>query len=303
MPYFEIELPLDGRDADVVETALTEAGATAISLFDRGDEPILEPLPGEMRLWSDTLVRALFDAALDPDDCLRRIAAALGPRAAADATLRAVPERVWERAWLDDWKPMRFGARLWVCPTASDPPAKAAADPAAVVLRRAPGLAVGTGTHPTTALCLERLEALDVRARTVLDYGCGSGILAIAALKLGATSACCVDLDPQALTASRANAQLNGVAARLATMTADGELARHDVVCANILAGTLVELAGRIGGACAAGGTLLLSGILDAQTGPVIEAYRARFDVLSITRRDDWCCIELRRRPDARGES
>ena len=299
MPYFEIELPLEGLDADGVEAALTEAGAIAISLLDRGDEPILEPLPGEMRLWGDTLVRALFDAALDPADCLLRIAARLGPRAAAGAKLRAVPERVWERAWLDDWKPMRFGAHLWVCPTTADPPA----DAAAVVLRLDPGLAFGTGTHPTTALCLERLSALDLRGRTVLDYGCGSGILAIAALKLGASSACCVDLDPQALTASRANAETNGVSARLTTLAAGGEPGRFDVVCANILAGTLVELAARIGGACKAGGELLLSGILDTQTGPVIAAYRPRFDVLSMEQRDDWCCIHLHRRAGVRGES
>ena len=299
MPYFEIELPLEGRDVDAVEEALLQAGALSISLFDRGDEPILEPRPGEMRLWSDTLVRALFDAALDPAVCMLSVAASLGSQATAGARLRTVPERVWERAWLDDWKPLRFGAHLWVCPTTADPPA----DAAAVVVRLDPGLAFGTGTHPTTALCLERLTTLDLRGKTVLDYGCGSGILAIAALKLGAAGACCVDLDPQALTASRANALANGVSGELTTLPAGGDLDRFDAVFANILAGTLVELADPIGGACKAGGDLLLSGILETQTESVVAAYRPRFDIVAVMRREEWCCVHARRRPGAHGES
>lgn len=295
MAFFEIELPLDGRDVDTVEAALTAAGAAAISYFDRGDEPILEPGPGEVRLWSDTVVRALFDDALDPAACLLRVATALDPRVLDHATLRRIADRAWEREWLKDWKSMRFGARLWIVPTFAPAPT----DPGAVVVRLDPGLAFGTGTHPTTALCLETLAALPLDGRDVLDFGCGSGILAIAALKLGAPRALCVDLDPQALDATAANAAANGVADRVAIAAAATPLAAYDCVLANILAGTLIEVRERIAAACRPGGTLVLSGILAAQTDAVVAAYRESFDIVGVSRRDDWCCLRARRRTDS----
>ena len=295
MAFFEIELPLRGRDPQPVEAALTEAGATAISFIDRGDEPILEPRPGEFRLWTDTVVRALFDDALDPAACLLHLAAALDPRVVADATLRRIADRAWEREWLKDWKPMRFGARLWIAPTFAPAPE----DPDAVVVRLDPGLAFGTGTHPTTALCLETLAALPLDGRDVLDFGCGSGILAIAALKLGAARARCVDLDPQALSATAANAAANGVADRLATAAAHAPLPTVDCVLANILAGTLIEVRERLAAACRPSGALVLSGILASQADAVVAGYRESFDILGVSRRDDWCCIRARRRASA----
>ncbi len=295
MACFEIELPLGGRDVQAVESALTDAGATAISFFDRGDEPILEPRPGEFRLWSDTVVRALFDDALDPAACLFRLAAALDSQVLADATLRRIADRAWEREWLKDWKSMHFGARLWIAPTFAPAPE----DPGAIVVRLDPGLAFGTGTHPTTALCLETLAALPLAGWDVLDFGCGSGILAIAALKLGAARALCVDIDPQALAATAANAAANGVDDRLATAAAPAPSSTYDGVFANILAGTLLEARERLAAACRPGGMLVLSGILASQSDAVIAGYRESFDIVAVSRREDWCCLRGRRRTGA----
>jgi len=209
MTFYEIEFPLADLSVESVETALEELGAGSITFVDRGDEPVLEPKPGEFRLWSDTLVRALFQAPASSEaaDAARKLAtlvSVLGPHVTNTARVRAVKDQDWERVWLTDWKSLRFGRRLWVCPTAAEPPD----DPDAVVVRLDPGLAFGTGTHPTTALCLQILDALPLSGRSVIDYGCGSGILGIAALKMGAAHVIAVDLDPQALLATRDNATL-----------------------------------------------------------------------------------------------
>jgi len=298
MRFYEIEFPLAGLGPDDVETALAASGAQSVTFLGGGDEAVLEPRPGEFRLWGDTLVRALFAADGDAPDVgptatLSRLAAALGPHITSTARVRAVADRVWERVWLEGWKSMRFGEHLWVCPTTAAPPD----DPGAVVLRLDPGLAFGTGTHPTTALCLEALAGMHWGGRSLLDYGCGSGILALAALKLGAASATGVDLDPQALLASRENARLNGVADRLVLQHAGAALQPADCVVANILAAPLIELAPRIGAACRPGGDLLLSGVLSDQAGAVAAAYAGRFDMVRTVHREDWCCLQARCRP------
>jgi ribosomal protein L11 methyltransferase len=291
MMLYEIEFPLAGLNVDAVEQALLEAGAASITFSDRGDEPVLEPRPGEIRLWGDTLVRALFEGSLDPLESLTRLAERLGPQITAAASVRAVKSRDWERAWLENWRAMRFGRRLWICPTTERPPE----DPQAVVVRLDPGLAFGTGTHPTTALCLEMLDALPLEGRAMIDYGCGSGILGIAALKLGAVHVIAVDLDPQALIATRDNAARNGVSDRLDTQLVPAALAASDYVFANILAEPLVELAPVLTAACAMGGDLFLSGILRTQADTVKAAYGSHFDIVQMFGREDWCCIRARR--------
>jgi ribosomal protein L11 methyltransferase len=288
---YEIEFPLSGLDADAVEGALLDIGATSITFVDRGDEPVLEPKPGEVRLWSDTLVRALFDASSEPVANLQRLAERLGPYITTTARLRPVEKRDWERVWLEDWKSMRFGRRLWVCPTSAAAPD----DPDAVVVRLDPGLAFGTGTHPTTALCLQILDALPLAGRTVIDYGCGSGILGIAALKLGAAQVTAVDLDPQALLATRDNAERNGVSSAIEVQGVPARLLPASCVVANILAGPLIDLASELTNACEVGGDLLLSGLLQAQAPEVRTAYVSRFDIVRVVERDDWCCIHARR--------
>jgi len=292
MPFYEIEFPLANLSSEAIEAALHDLGAQSITYVDRGDEPVLEPRPGEVRLWSDTLVRALFDTATDPAQTLGGLAARLGTAALGAARLRPVADQAWERAWLVDWKSMRFGPRLWVCPTtAAAPP-----DADAVVVRLDPGLAFGTGTHPTTALCLEALARIELKAKSVVDYGCGSGLLAIAALKLGAAIVTAVDLDPQALTASRENAKRNDVDAALVTQSPDAPIAPADCVVANILAGTLIELRPVLTAACRAGAQLLLSGILQTQAAEVAKVYAPWFDMVTTETRDDWCCLHARRR-------
>jgi ribosomal protein L11 methyltransferase len=293
--FYEIEFPLSGLGPDAVEEALLEAGACSITLLDRGDEPVLEPKPGEIRLWSDTLVRALFqDAAGGPRAAVKsieRLSASLGTHITETARLRGVEDRDWERVWLADWKSMRFGGRLWVCPTAADAPD----DPNAVVVRLDPGLAFGTGTHPTTALCLQILESLPLAGRSVVDYGCGSGILGIAALKMGAAHVVAVDLDPQALIATRENAIRNGVSSAIEVEGVPARLQPASCVVANILAGPLIELAPTLTAACEAGGDLLLSGLLKTQAYAVKAAYTSAFDMVQVVGRDDWCCIHARR--------
>jgi ribosomal protein L11 methyltransferase len=296
MPFYEIEFPLAARSSEAVEAALLEIGAQSITFVDRGDEPVLEPKPGEIRLWSDTLVRALFDRRSDSASNLDRLAAVLGPDIAGTARVRDVEDRQWERVWLTGWKSMRFGRRLWVCPHAAEPPE----DADAVVVRLDPGLAFGTGTHPTTALCLQVLESLPLAGRRVIDYGCGSGILGIAALKLGAAHVTAVDLDPQALLATRDNAAANGVAARVDVRGVDasgaaGSLQPAFCVLANILAGPLIELAPVLTAACEPGGYLVLSGLLRGQAYAVKAAYAAAFDMVQVVERDEWCCIYARR--------
>jgi len=298
--FYEIEFPLSGLDPDSVEAALLEAGACSITLVDRGDEPVLEPKPGEIRLWSDTLVRALFQDAGAQDAgavaraairSVERLSVSLGTHITETARLRGVEDRDWERVWLADWKSMRFGRRLWVCPTAADAPDH----PDAVVVRLDPGLAFGTGTHPTTALCLQILESLPLTGRSVVDYGCGSGILGIAALKMGAAHVVAVDLDPQALIATRENAIRNGVSSAIEVEGVAVQLLPASCVVANILAGPLIELAPTLTAACEPGGDLLLSGLLKSQAYAVKAAYTSGFDMVHVIGRDDWCCIHARR--------
>jgi ribosomal protein L11 methyltransferase len=298
MKFYEIEFPLAALSAEWVETALTEIGASSITLVDRGDEPVLEPKPGEIRLWSDTLVRALFPESSDAARNLDRLAAVLGPHITQTARVRAVATQDWERVWLADWKSMRFGRRLWICPTAAEPPD----DPDAVVVRLDPGLAFGTGTHPTTALCLQVLDSLPVSGRSVIDYGCGSGILGIAALKLGAAQVWAVDLDPQALLATRDNAVRNGVSSSIHVQAGDstgisggGGLKPAFCVLANILAGPLIELAPILTAACEPGGYCVLSGLLKTQAYAVKAAYGAAFGMVQVIESGDWCCIYARR--------
>jgi len=293
--FYEIEFPLADLESDAVEAALMAAGASSMTFVDRADEPILEPKPGEIRLWTDTLVRALFQASPDATrgalNTLKQLSNDLGAHVAATARIRAVEDQVWERVWLKDWHSMRFGRRLWVVPSAGEPPQ----DPDAVVVRLDPGLAFGTGTHPTTALCLQILDSLSLKGRNVIDYGCGSGILGIAALKLGASHVVAVDIDEQALLATRENALRNQVSDQISVQNTQPALRPAYCVVANILAGPLVELAPLLTAACEPGGYLLLSGLLKQQAYEVKAAYAAGFAMVQTAERDDWCCIYARR--------
>jgi len=286
--WLEFTFPLGDLDRERVEALVEDCGALSVTYRDAGDAPVLEPAPGEVRLWPETLATALFDAAAEPALVELRLSQLRG--APWPGEWRRLDDRDWTRAWMDDFAPMRFGARLWIQPSGTE---VAAAE--AVIVALDPGLAFGTGTHPTTALCLEHLDAHPPVGRSVLDFGCGSGVLAIAALKLGARSAHGVDLDPQALQASADNAARNGVAAQLSLSLPEDapSAARYDTVLANILSGPLVALAPALSAAVAPGGELVLSGILAPQVEEVVAAYAALDPSPAITLRDGWARIHL----------
>lgn len=275
MSWQQLVFASNREQAPDLEDALLELGALSVTLQDNADEPVLEPGVGERPLWQATRLVALYAAEADLDaviDGLRERFAEL-----PTWQVEAVADQAWERAWMDSFQPMRFGRRLWVCPSWAEPP-----EPDAVVLALDPGLAFGTGTHPTTSLCLSWLDSLDLSGCSVLDYGCGSGILAIAALLLGAERAIAVDNDPQALLATRDNAERNGIAPeRLLTYTPEQLPAdtRVEVLVANILAGPLQTLAPLLAEKTLPGGKLALSGILVEQAEAVAACYRPWFDV------------------------
>ncbi|HQR24057.1 MAG TPA: 50S ribosomal protein L11 methyltransferase [Steroidobacteraceae bacterium] len=290
MPFLQVTLDIGSSDPAPFEDALAGLDAVAVTLEDAADDPVLEPAPGATPLWPTVRLRALFDASADGRAVVSHIAArfpGLPP-----PQLVTIEDKAWEREWLKDFRPMRFGRRLWVCPGGQP-----AGDADAVRIELDPGLAFGTGTHPTTALCLEWLDARDLHGCAVVDYGCGSGILAIAALKLGAASVRAIDIDPQALIATRDNAFRNGVHAGLAVTSEPGlPPGSVDILVANILAGPLAELAPRFGAAVRVGGELALSGVLTSQVDAVTAAYRPWFDIAFTATREGWGLIGGRRR-------
>ncbi|MEO1327616.1 MAG: 50S ribosomal protein L11 methyltransferase [Pseudomonadota bacterium] len=294
MGWQQITLRVGDHDTDTIERVLLDAGAAALSYTDAADQPILEPQPGEVPLWADARLTALFPDTLAFEGIGLSLVGALGTLPELEVAL--LPEREWEREWLAHFAPRQFSDHFWVAPHE----AKLDTQDGDVVLRLDPGLAFGTGTHATTALCLGRLAQLPLRDVEILDFGCGSGILAIAALLLGAAKAIGLDIDPQALTASRDNAHVNGVAERLsvALPPKDGAYtpAPLPLVVANILAGPLIALAPRISASVATGGTLLLSGILDAQAASVASAYEPWIEFAPIARQDGWVMLEGTRR-------
>jgi ribosomal protein L11 methyltransferase len=274
------------------EDALLAAGAEAVTLADQADQPVFEPAVGETPLWDRVQVIGLFSADTDSAALLATLSAALGTL--PDHRLEILEDQDWSRAWTSHYQPMRFGQRLWICPSWTPPP-----EPGAVNVLLDPGLAFGTGTHPTTALCLTWLDQQTLRGKTVIDYGCGSGILAIAALLLGAERALAVDNDPQALAATRDNARRNGIAdARLITcLPGDVDATwRADITVANILAGPLIALAPRLAALTAANGRLALSGLLASQAETVAGAYRPHFAMQSPTQREEWVLLSGDRR-------
>jgi ribosomal protein L11 methyltransferase len=291
MPHLALGFDLERADAEAVEAACFASGALSVTFSDARDDAVLEPAPGEVRLWPATRVTALYAAATSSAAVLIELAARLGLDAGRIAA-RCVADRVWEREWLKDFHAMRFGRRLWICPQHESVTA-----PDAVVVRLDPGLAFGTGTHPSTALCLEWLDGATLARRSCVDYGCGSGVLAIAAARLGAASVAAFDIDPQALIATRENASANDVATSVQVCERSAQLPLPvDVLIANILAGTLIELAPDLAAAVRPGGELLLAGILEIQGETVTKAYKPWFDMNIFRTRDGWVALSGKRR-------
>lgn len=274
------------RDSlEVLETLLWDRGAVSVTVTDAGDNPLFEPGPGEIPVWKMVTVTGLFEDDVD----VEHIRDELGVEGFSAIQIEDLGDRVWEREWLDQFKPMRFGRNLWICPGGYE---VAAED--AVVINLDPGLAFGTGTHPTTRLCLEWLDSQVLAGKRVVDYGCGSGILGIAALLLGAEEVIGIDNDPQAITATRENAVRNGVADRLRVgMPEDTDIEDRsiDVVLANILAGPLRQLSARLISMLKIPGHLAMSGIMSSQAAWVKEAYAEHINFQQDRELEGWLCL------------
>ena len=283
--WLQIEFDLPGGDSQQAEVLLDSLGALSVTILDAGNEPLLEPIPGSTPLWEQTIVRALLPPDSDPSILEKRLATEFECLHFRSGILE---DQNWERAWMDDFKAMRFGNKLWVCPSWLEPP-----EPNAINLMLDPGLAFGTGTHATTALCLEWLDANPPQDLSLIDYGCGSGILSLAALKLGAKTVYAVDIDEQALHASRSNASKNNIPSSRLLLSRPEQLESTsiDLLMANILCGPLVELAPSIARRVKFGGSIILSGILKDQTKQITNAYRYWFDSFVLMEKDGWILV------------
>lgn len=288
--WYEAVFTVSRPHVERAESVLYELGALSVTLQDAADQPLLEPAPGEAPLWDFSIVTGLFSQDEDPDAVLRGLRFSLAD-IAAGVRIARVENRPWERAWMEQYRPMHFGARLSVYPGHIPPD-----DPARVNIILDPGLAFGTGTHPTTALCLRWLDAQVLDGKTCVDYGCGSGILAVAALKLGAKCVYAVDIDPQALLAARQNAERNGIDSGLRVLAPE-KLAsvRADIVLANILSNTLIQLAGTLTALVKPGGSLVLSGILREQVEEVRNAFAHVFNFEPQNEAEDWALLAARK--------
>jgi ribosomal protein L11 methyltransferase len=287
MPYLELHLRLKSSDQPKVEAALEDRGSLAITLLDAEDVPILEPGVGETPLWPDINLVALFDFAEDPLALLVDLDDHVPYDILRTAKFARVDDQDWTRVWMDGFKPMQFGKRVWIVPTNHTPP-----DPNGVNISLDPGLAFGTGTHPTTAMCLEFLDGLTLAGQSVMDFGCGSGILAIAALKLGAKQAYGVDNDPQALIASRDNAGRNGVLQNFVVLSdKDPAAPTADVLVANILLPPLLALKDLLAASVKSGGAAAFSGMLAGQELDFIPRYTGTFKDFQVQQTGDWICI------------
>lgn len=280
-----------------IENALFEKGAVSVTLVDAEDHPLHEPDPGALPLWPTVVIEALFSIDQDLDEVTQTLIESGLIDKETPVTSKAVEEQVWTRAWMDQFEPMSFGTRLWICPTHVEPETEWP-----VVIRIDPGLAFGSGTHPTTALCLKWLDQWAQGAshwpvtEPVIDFGCGSGILGIAASLLGATQVLAIDHDPQALTATQDNARLNGCGDAVSVFDPATFFARHahtqsPLVLANILSQPLIELAPKLMGLVAPGGHLILSGILIEQAEAVKTAYQALDPNPGMDTKEDWVCL------------
>ena len=287
MPWNQIRLRALREHSEALEDLLLELGAMSVTFSDAEDNPVLEPAPGETPIWPELILTALFEAETDTDLVIETLKNSRTPF--TDPETETLEDQDWERSWMDNFQPMQFGKLLWICPSWQEPP-----NPEAVNLMLDPGLAFGTGTHPTTALCLEWLDAHPPEGSLVIDYGCGSGILAVAALKLGARHCWGIDIDPQALTATRDNAEKNQIDdAHLYVAEPDGlPPITADLVMANILSGPLVELAPTLSDLVRPGGQIVLSGILREQDDEVLSAYSQWFDMEPPVTNEDWVRLE-----------
>lgn len=296
MPWLQLVIQTTKEQASILSDVLSDAGSSAVTLRDAADQPLYEPAIGEIPLWSDTEVIGLFDAETDIDEVLLLVTNKLG--SCPPYTLNPLEDKDWVREWMTHFKPTQFGERLWIVPS-HHADSHVSAHPQAINILLDPGLAFGTGTHPTTAMCLEYLEQAQLEKQDVIDYGCGSGILAIAAAKLGAKNILAIDNDPQALTATQDNAEKNNVVDLFSIQLSQSDAQssskpsqmQADVLVANILAKPLIALAPHLATLVKDKGQIALSGILAEQADSVLESYSAYFNISIFNQVEDWVCL------------
>ena len=288
MTWQQITLTTTETLAPDLSDAFSELGAVSVTYMDAADEPVYEPNIGETKIWSHTHVIALFEMDIDINQVKLALKNQFDEQIIAQWRQEILEDQVWERAWMEYYQPMKFSDKLWVCPTGQEQH-----EENTICLTLDPGLAFGTGTHPTTALCLEWLASHDIKDKIVIDFGCGSGILAVAALLLGAKQVHAIDIDPQALIATKDNAEKNGVQANMyCYLPEDFQAINADLVIANILAKPLIELSGQLIDLIKPKGQLILSGILNEQADAVSLAYSQQLNVESPTSQGDWCRLD-----------
>lgn len=292
MPWLQIKIDSNKTDADAIEDAVLAAGAVSVTLEDNADQPILEPALGETPLWDNTRITGLFDAETNTEQANKLAELELG-KALPPHRWELLEDKDWEREWMKNYHPIQCGENLWICPSWIEPP-----QPEKINLMLDPGLAFGTGTHPTTFLCLQWIDEQDVAGKKLYDYGCGSGILGIAALLKDADQVLGVDIDPQALLATASNAERNNLPADAMPvfLPEDCPTEQADIMLANILAGPLAELAPSLNALTKPGGLLCLSGILDIQANAVMDAYKEWFDFDPVSQKDEWVRLTARKK-------
>ncbi len=289
MAWHQLSIITDENIAAKVADFFSGLGAVSVTYMDAEDRPVYEPAPGEIKIWRLTKVIALFELEAEPEIVKTLLFAQFKTLDIDNWSEETIEDRAWERAWMEHYHPMKFGESLWVCPTGQDK-----IEEGCVCLILDPGLAFGTGTHPTTALCLEWLANHDITGKIVIDYGCGSGILAVAAVLLGAKKVHAIDIDPQAIIATQANAEKNKVQDKIKCYLPEEFLAfQADIVLANILANPLCDLAESLSSLLKPKGNLVLSGILNEQTESVIDAYRQTdIQIKDPISQEGWCRLD-----------
>jgi len=287
MPWLQLNVITARDHASKLEDALLASGAVSVTLQDNADQPILEPALGETPLWDNVKITGLYDADIDTAATSAKVQQRFG-NVLPEHAWEILEDKDWEREWMKNYHAIRCGEKLWICPSWQQPP-----EPDKVNLMLDPGLAFGTGTHPTTFMCLQWIDKNDFTGLQVMDYGCGSGILGIATLLLGAEQVIGVDIDPQALLATRENARRNQLAEDAMPVFLPARTPQQpvDVMLANILAGPLAELAPTLARLTRPQGKLCLSGILSVQAQSVMNAYAEWFDFDPITTQDEWVCL------------
>lgn len=287
MPWLQIKIPTRPEHTEAIEDALLIAGCSAVTLIDTEDKPVFEPIRGTTPLWEHTTIQGLFEAHVDANELVTLIQQFTSEQNMVTGAISTeiLEDKDWEREWMDNFQPIQCGQRLWIVPSWRDTP-----DTQAVNLRLDPGLAFGTGTHPTTFLCLQWLDSHIAGGEIILDYGCGSGILGLSAILLGAAGMDGIDIDPQALTATMNNAETNGIDSGNIHVTTETQDLKdsYDIVVANILAGPLCDLATAICSRLKTGGPIVLSGILSHQADAVMEAYQPWITFDPIKEQEGW---------------